>query len=129
MSLPIVGYFFRPPAKALCAALRPGAALIAVREPQNEFDPNAIRVIVTSAEVLAQSDSATLTTLCAEYGFSLDDIRDAESWHLGYIPAAIAATIAPRIEIGVDYPGQFALSPAGKPMIDIEFPREAEPSA
>ena len=128
MPLPIVGMHFRPPAKALVATLRPGTPLVARREPDNEFDPNAIRVLVTSEVIMAQPDpsgefSAAIESALSEFGFSLRDIAAQAEWHLGYIPATIAASLAPRLELDKDYEGKFTLSPSSKPMIDIEFPQ------
>jgi hypothetical protein len=133
MPLPIVGMHFRPPAKALTDSLPAGIALFAKREPENEYDPNAIRVLVKSSEIMGISDptgaiTAKLSSALADYGFSLSDIADAECWHLGYIPKEIAKVIAPRLEIEVEYEGTLTLSPIGKPMIEVEFPRSEEPS-
>lgn len=88
----IVGAHFRPPAKALLACLPAGHPLALRPEPTNEYDENAV-------QVLLRSDS--LRDLCNEeffrdeierqlaaQGFDLESVLGKAEWHLGYLPKA-----------------------------------------
>lgn len=88
----LVGAHFRPPAKALLACLPAGHPLFLRPEPSNEYDENAV-------QVLLQTD--TLTKLCSEIffrdevenqlagqGYDLEQIDGEREWHLGYLPKA-----------------------------------------
>ncbi len=50
-SAPIVGMHFRPPAKALVAALPSGTPLMLEPEPTNQYDPFAVKVLVDLTEM------------------------------------------------------------------------------
>lgn len=84
---PIVGAGFRPPAKALLAALPQGAPLRLVREPENPYDGLAIRVECSpdalNAEATQRDD---FQLMLAGYGFDMAAIQAAAYWHLGYVP-------------------------------------------
>lgn len=57
--------------------LEPGMKLELERDPDNEYDRNAIKVLVPSEE--------------------------GESWHLGYVGAETAAWLAPWMDDGISY--------------------------
>lgn len=87
ISAPLVGSHFRPPAKALIAALPVGTPLALRLEPENEYDPGAIAVWFATAnlpqdeEILRELDQAA-----GNYGFPLDVLRSTPEYQLGYIP-------------------------------------------
>lgn len=88
----LVGAHFRPPAKALLACLPAGHPLALRPEPTNEYDANAVQVVLRTS---------TLAPLCKEaffadevnnqltaQGFDLESVLDEPEWHLGYLPRA-----------------------------------------
>lgn len=80
-SYPVVGMGYRPfDEQQVYNKLFPGARLILQREPQNPHDPNAIAVCVSAG-----------------------DTADEKRWHVGYLPAKIAAKVAPRIDNGEEF--------------------------
>lgn len=116
---PIVGAKFRPPALALLETLGIGTPLVARREPQNEFDPNAIQVLVDTndfepSDVLAQRLEA--------FGKSIEEVFAQASWHLGYIPRNDALSLAPRMDsAGVaTLHGTLQCNAQGQPRIKLE---------
>ena len=83
---PIVGAQFRPPAKALLAALPQGTPLRLQAEPDNEYDSLAVAVWLDS-EAIPASCHEELKLHLAGYGFDLEQVLTQPSWHLGFIPA------------------------------------------
>ena len=53
-SIPLVGAHFRPPAKALIQSLPVGQVLRLSREPDNQYDTNAIQVWLRHCPPLAK---------------------------------------------------------------------------
>lgn len=83
---PLVGMHFRPPAKAILAALRAGSPLVLEPEPDHPYDPKAIKVLVDLREVLTLSQYPALDGACAESGHSLVELLEAGGlFHLGYV--------------------------------------------
>lgn len=118
--LPIVGAHFRPPAKAIIAALPMGCPLTLVPEPSNPYDPNAIAVFVETGQIksLSEEAKANLLGLAAGMGHDWESLISPEAWHLGYIPKINAADI----RMAEETPGTFGLDPAGKPTIEFKDP-------
>ena len=89
--VPIVGMAFRPPAVFIIKSLPHGAPLILEREPENPFDPNAVRVILlrfhsykeiyNDLKILAIPDHAELSRGQWYEGFLTDYFM------LGYVGA------------------------------------------
>lgn len=88
----LVGSHFRPPAKAILACLPAGHPLTLRPEPTNEYDENAVQVLLRSS---------TLPELCKDpffvdeingqllaQGFDLDSVLAEPEWHLGYLTRA-----------------------------------------
>jgi len=117
MSLPIVGSVYRPPAKALLSVLPAGTRLIARPEPDNEFDSNAIKVLVLTSDI-PHTHAEAIATAVAGYGFTSDDIFSAPEHHLGYIPAKIAVVLAPKMA-GAEHEGKLTFDLGGKPKVDL----------
>lgn len=89
---PIVGMHFRPPAKAILACVPQGAPLTLEREPSNEYDPNAIKVLVATDTIPAAVHS-DLDLRASGYGFDLATILAQPLWHIGYINRNDAAAL------------------------------------
>lgn len=117
MAIALVGMHFRPPALAILSVLPAGCPLTATPEPTNPFDPNAIAVHVATSDI-PESSHNQLAIESSGYGSSLEEILAAPSWHLGYIPAKLAAILAPKMK-GEAQQGTLVFSLAGKPMIDL----------
>lgn len=115
---PIVGAHFRPPANGILATLRGGAPLTLVPEPSNEYDPNAVKVIWYSAH-LPVEDMALMDDNVSGFGSSVQDIKDIDEWHIGYIPRGLAAALAPELN-GAAKDGVLGFDTKGKPVIIVE---------
>jgi hypothetical protein len=121
--LPIVGMFFRPPAKVLVNVIAVGTPLTLLAEPENPFDPNAISVWVKSADIPGTAHE-TLGEQLPEYGFSLGDVLAQDEWHLGYIPKNFAAELKAAGVVVDDVPVavKFCTNPKGEPRVEFEEP-------
>lgn len=88
----LVGAHFRPPAKALLAFLPTGCPLALRPEPTNEYDSNAVQVVlrttVLAPMLLHPSVRDEAESQLAGAGFDLQSIQAQEEWHLGYLPKA-----------------------------------------
>lgn len=86
----LVGAHFRPPAKALLACLPAGHPLLLRPEPTNEYDANAVQVVLRTDSLLPLlTESAfgeELDAQLAGQGHSLETLQEADEWHLGYLP-------------------------------------------
>lgn len=81
----LVGQHFKPPAKALLAALPQGAKVTIIPEPDNPYDSEALLVVVESGEI----DEAYLDeAMLAGMGQSIEDVMEQESWNLGHVAAS-----------------------------------------
>jgi hypothetical protein len=99
--LPIVGAKFRPPAQGLLDVLAHSTPLVLRREPGNEYDINAIMVLVaSSALAFGEGAEERFAKVLEGYGLTPEDLRARSEWHLGYIPRGDAAQLAPRIDAG-----------------------------
>lgn len=88
----IVGAHFRPPAKALLACL-PAGHLLALRpEPTNEWDENAVQVLLRTSTlqplVAEEFFADELNNQLSGQGSDLESVLAKEEWHLGYLPKA-----------------------------------------
>lgn len=100
-SLPIVGAHFRPPAKALLAALRSSFPLELRPEPHNPYDANAVGVWMDALN-LNNDEASELDGTLQDMGSDLDDILEQRFWHLGYIPRAEAEGLHERIALAIE---------------------------
>lgn len=128
----LVGMHFRPPAKVLVANLPSGTTLYLQPEPSNPYDENAIAVMLQSEDIPQDAEiEAALDTDLAGMGFTLEDVRAADAWHLGYVaatggkpllanPGYVGNTeILPLLAMGVTQ-ATFGVDGAGKPILFIE---------
>jgi hypothetical protein len=113
---PIVGAHYRPPAKAILQSLPGGCELELVPEPTNEFDCFAVKVVVLTKNIELDDN---LEVLADPYGFSLQEIGEAEEWHLGYIPRTESEGVSGRLH-GERGRGTLAFDVKGKPQIATE---------
>lgn len=95
--VPLVGAFYRPAGKAILQCLPQAALLRLEAEPTNEYDPNAIKVLVPSAAI-PQSKHQELDLLAAGYGVSLHEILLQEELFIGYIARDRAEVLAPQLD-------------------------------
>lgn len=88
----IVGAHFRPPAKALLACLPAGHPLYLRPEPTNEYDSNAVQVLLRSTRLLQLVAEPffkdELENQLSGQGFDVESVLAEPEWHLGYLPKA-----------------------------------------
>jgi hypothetical protein len=94
--VPLMGAYYRPPAQSIISNLKGGSTLILEAEPTNEYDKNAIKVLVASDEIPKERDEA-LDLMAQGYGFSIQEIRSRDRWHLGYLARDSAEKIKPLL--------------------------------
>ena len=90
----IVGAKFRPPARALLDTLANGTRLVARRESTNQYDANAIQIVLPAG---FETNNA-MSIAVQDYGKSIEEIQAAPEWHLGYIPREHAASLGPAMD-------------------------------
>lgn len=101
MLSPIVGAFYRPPAKTIMSLLSPGHELLLDPEPDNPHDPNAIKVNVKLKSIeIQEHEFEDIENELMRYGATWDSLgkdqfgQELEDpiFHLGYIPRSGAKT-------------------------------------
>jgi len=125
---PLVGDFYRPPAKGLLQCLPSSHSLLLRREPENPYDENAVMVLL-STSTLTDDMMDTLEEKCAPFGFGADEIFAAEEWHLGYIAKEYAVHLTKLLinDDGEEVPYTATLSfftnerGQNKPLVNIEI--------
>lgn len=94
----IVGAHFRPPAKALLACLPAGHPLWLRPEPTNEYDSNAVQVLLRSDSLPSLLEEPffrdELERQLAGQGSDVESVLAQEEWHLGYLPRAAKGNAA-----------------------------------
>lgn len=97
MLIPMVGMRFRPPALAVLANLPSGTPLQMVREPDNQYDSNAIKVVLPEGwkDELSDPIKDEMSEMCKAAGHPMPG---REEFHLGYIPAEVAKNMAPGFD-------------------------------
>jgi hypothetical protein len=117
-TFPIVGMFYRPPAKALIDALAVGTPLLLIAEPENNFDPNAVAVWLHSKDIPEASYTALEETL-PPFGWTLEKVLEEEEHHLGYIPKEMAAQLKAcgAVKDGEAVEVTFSTSASGAPRV------------
>jgi len=117
MLVPIVGAHYRPPAKAILAALPGGTPLLLRAEPTNPYDSNAIMVLLDPRHI-PEECKEDLATRCEGYGTDLSDVLAQTHIHVGYIPAINALSI----RLPGDTPAALAFTMNGTPAVSFEEP-------
>jgi len=142
---PIVGAFFRPPAKTILKLLDAGHELVLDPEPENPYDSDAIKVGVRlNTIMIAESAVETVRDELMRYGATWEDLQKDEFGelledpvlHLGYVPRSGAKTAKidgePSFgnkEIGKvigqpDWKATLTFSPAGQVLVQIVTPTQ-----
>lgn len=123
-TFPIVGAYYRPPAKAILEVLASGAQLILRPEPDNPSDPNAIQVIVHGRTLAALSDKAkeALAEVLPLWGCTLDEALACEEIHLGFIPRTHSAAVAQQLH-GASALGALCFAATGQPQVTSDLSR------
>lgn len=139
---PIVGAFWRPPAKTIMNLLHGGHELILDPEPENPHDPNAIRVCVKLKSIdIDENYFDIIEDELMRYGATWADLMkddfgnevDDPTFHLGYIPRSGSAKTAKidgepsigNLEVldmirgGPNWKATLTFSPAGQPLVQI----------
>lgn len=118
--LPIVGMYFRPPAKALLSNLPMGTKLALRREPDNPHDSCAIAVELTLSDIDAKWHDR-LREECAAWGHDFDELEPVV--HVGYIGRDVAAKLAPRMDgrNGATVPASLAALGSGALAVEFEL--------
>lgn len=130
LSIPLMGAHFRPPAKFVLANIPSGLPLSLLAEPENPYDPLAIKVLLNGADIPASRHEA-LGAAIDGTGHDLPDLLANPEIFLGYI----ARTIPGKVPVGnvqlleamngaplSDASCQLAFSGDGKPLVEIETP-------
>lgn len=88
----LVGAHFRPPAKALLACLPAGHPLFLRPEPTNEYDENAVQVLLASCTLSPLCDDQffadEMNNQLQGQGSDLESVMAQDEWHLGFLPKA-----------------------------------------
>lgn len=124
-TLPIVGAFYRPPAKVVLQSLAVGTPMFLMAEPENQYDPNAIAVWMNTSDI-PQASQDELEGALPQFGFTLAQVLEMEQIHLGYIPKEMAAKIVASGKLGsAPYDVTYSTSPSGSPRVRSVDPLDA----
>lgn len=118
----IVGSYFHPPAKAILSGIPQGTILRLRAEPTNEYDPNAIQVLIRPAEnLIPEEDYSALEQELSGFGKDLNDFFSQSEWHLGYIRKEIAKVLRESniVPLNTEIEVEFLINFSGKPMISL----------
>ena len=133
VSLPIVGARFRPPASGLLSVLGAGSKLLVRREPDNQYDANALQVLVRH-EVLDELPNQQLQSAVEGFGFTTngdgrvcDPVSQQElpgPIHLGYIPRGDAEMLAASFDETVtrEVSASLTFDLQGRPAVSFAVP-------
>lgn len=117
-TLPIVGSYFRPPAKIVLDHLPIDCPMFLRAEPSNEYDPNAIAVWLDTSAI---PESSELETALAGFGTTIAFLQQQEAMHVGYVPREKAAVLrALGFPDAIDVPATFSVSVNGAPRVRFE---------
>jgi len=121
MGLPIVGQRFRPPASELLNMLPGGHPIELEREPDNLYDPNAVKVLIPLSDFAHEA-----------LGEIYKD--EQEGWqprafpfHVGYVPKELAKMLVEGGEFQTK--GYLAFDMSGRPVFEPTVEREDEEEA
>lgn len=118
---PLVGAFYRPPAKALIDVLPIGTPLTLIAEPENAYDPFAVAVWLYSRDIPEGNAHEKLRETLPPFGTDLETVLSQEVHHLGYIAKELARKLREEDTVPVDSPveGTFSLSSGGAPRVRL----------
>lgn len=98
LSCPLVGGHFRPPAKQVLSVLHSGCPLALVPEPENPYDPKAIKVMLDPADILVSQHEALAAAL--DGVCDLDSVMLDGRLHVGYVADSTGKVCQKRGEPG-----------------------------
>lgn len=137
---PIVGAFYRPPAKTILGLLGPGHELVLDPEPDNSYDENAVKVGVRLGSInVSQLQMDEIEEELMKYGSTWAELFKDEYgepvenplFHIGYVPRSGAKTAKIDGEPSIgnlevldmirqpDWKATLTFSPAGQPLVQI----------
>lgn len=133
---PIVGQFHRPPAKTILEYLPSGAELLLIPEPENEYDSNAIKVLIADDAILNSPAVETMSANLPLQGFTLEQVLSECPIQLGYVAKTGGNPLAKAQErerglklVGnaevldlmkdPDYRATLVFGPSGAPLVSI----------
>lgn len=128
LSIPLVGMAFRPPASQVLAALPLGTAVDLLPEPDNQYDSNAVRVVVDMA-AFPENKVLILETMLTGTGYTAFELMREGPFMLGYLaatggkparggPGNIEALL--RMSAPESYRAVLGAAPEGYPTVTIE---------
>lgn len=130
----LVGMHFKPPAKQVLAHLPAGAALRLEGEPENPYDPEALKVLV-AFEAVPEAQLAGLEESLEGTGFTTQDLADLGEIWLGYVAASGGKPLAKAgLEVGNaefnsalqgspdEAKATLVFGPDGSPRVSLEVP-------
>lgn len=133
----LVGAHFRPPAKQLLSLLPANAPLLLMPEPDNPYDPKAIKVGIIPHITIPLDEEDSLETALSGTGFTAQDILSQEEFfHLGYVADSdgkvckksgmagnreVAAVLEAHAHI-LPFPAFLQFDMTGAPLVLVEDP-------
>jgi len=130
---PIRGHAHRRPAPYVLSVLFAGAPLMVEREPDNAYDPNALKVMLdwsehpgihkSLEELWGESNENTVEV------FGDNSLPDEDyPFHLSYVGKEFAAVLSPKMDaLGVTtLAARLSFTPEGKLGVEIEDPEGEE---
>jgi hypothetical protein len=135
MLVPLVGMYWRPPAQLIVDNLPGGSNLILDPEPNNDKDPNAIRVMVRTEDLdFSKEIEQEIRDKLIGYGVTWDDFKGQEFAHLGYIaasggkfckiddePSKGNAEVLEVLQGVSDWRASLTFSPHSKPLVKVTY--------
>lgn len=115
---PIRGFHFHPPAKALVQFIPFQAQLLLRREPENQYDPNAIQVWI-APQAFPESVEDQLQVDLMGFGMDLAQFREQAHWLLGYIGKEFAFQLAGPLDNAKRVSATMAFDLVGKPCAQV----------
>ena len=99
-----------------------GTPLTLIRDPENTYDPNAIKVVLATPDI----DEAWADDLCPllyTRGLDWADLQAEPSWLLGFIPRIEAEVLAQAFDAHREpVHAKLAFDITGKPSVVFEIP-------
>ncbi len=142
LTAPLVGAYHHRPAVALLRHLPSECPLILRLEPTNRYDPNAVMVLVATADIPVAQHDALHLDLCG-FGFEISEVLAKPEWQLGYVARNFAPSFTAKVQQKVfdlerqaaqqagedhptqppltgDWPGKLGFATDGKPIVMLE---------
>lgn len=131
ISVALVGMHFRPPAKEVLSVLPLGTSLILQPEPENQYDMNAVAVLIDMPGEFPVHLFGLLDAVLPKTPGSLNahDICGGGLFHLGYLATSGRKTAqggpgnveALLVMSAYDITAKLGSAPAGYPTVEISY--------